>query len=282
MIESEEIATLPEPNLSFVRQTVLETVSESKQKLTPRELEKRLLQKVAVPRKTIKTAIKNLIDAQELIYSYHYGCSFLEKCFNKPIRISDRVVLKPPYICYRPEADQVVIDIHPGVSFGSGEHPSTRLAIRGIDHALSRSSFSPDQKELQALDIGTGSGVLAIVAAMLGMQRVLGIDIDPCARAEATKNVQLNQLAHRIEINDQKIENIGHSFSLITANLRYPTLKRLCAQLSEISSKGGVVVLSGLKTDEVFDLVDRFKASAFECQWENSEKDWIGLVFEKK
>ena len=264
-----------------IRQKVFETVSESNKKLTYGELEKRLSQKFAVHKKALKTAISELVADRQLIYTYNLGCSFLEKSFNKPTRISKRVVLKPPGMSYTPESDDVVIDIAQGASFGSGEHPTTRLAVGGIEAALSGKNNFVKTDHTRALDIGTGSGILAIAAVSLGITKALAIDIDPCSRSEAKKNIRLNNMDHRIQVLDRDIEQINEKFFLITANLRYPTLVRLCSHISEITEQPGRVVLSGIKTDEVTDILDTYTRNGFTCAWKAVEKEWVGMVFVK-
>ena len=279
MAASEETAKGMLTDIKAIRKKVFETVSESKRRLTPGELEKRLSQWLTTDKKAFKTAIRNLVEDRELVYTYNFGCSFLEKSFNKPTRISKRIVLKPPGALYRPLSDEVAIELQHGASFGSGEHPSTRLAVRGIEQALSIKEFNRERGNIHALDIGTGSGVLAIVAVMLGAKRAVGIDVDPCARAEAKENVKLNNLENRIEIQDRRVEKIYQKFSLITANLRFPTLKRLCSHITEVTEKGGSVIISGIKTGEVSDLLNIFTQKHFRCVWKEFEKDWAGLVF---
>ena len=283
MIESEEIAgkVAASIDLTRIRKAALNEVSESRKKLTPQELEKRLSHQLAAPKAAVKETIRHLVDERELTYTYHYGCSFLEKAFNRPVRISKRVVLKPPDAHYKSELDEVVVNIQPGAAFGSGEHPTTRLAIRGIEQALSCNEFLLDKKDLQALDIGTGSGVLAITAVLLGVKKVVGLDIEPCARTEALKNVQLNNLENRIEIHDRNVENIDRKFELITANLRYPTIKRLLSHIAKITETGGAFIVSGIKADEVSDLMRLGTQSSFKTVWKTYEKDWAGMVFER-
>jgi ribosomal protein L11 methyltransferase len=281
MIGSLQKAKKVPTDIKTIREAVLATVVESRKKLTPAELEKRLVQNLGTRKTAIKAAIRKLVDDRELIYSYHYGCSFLEQSFNKPTRISQRVVIKPPDTKYRPESDEAVIDIQPGVSFGSGEHPTTRLALRSLEQVLFDSEFHRGQKDLPALDIGTGSGVLAIAAAKLGVKRVVGVDVDPCSRAEAQQNVQLNNLESRIEIHAQQVETIDQKFGLITANLRYPTLKRLSPCIAQLSEIGAAFIVSGLKTDEESDLVRVYSQNRLRCVWKTYEKDWVGLVFER-
>lgn len=266
-------------DIKAIRKEVLEAVSESKRRLTPGELEKRLSQRFTTDKKAFQTAIRSLVEDRELVYTYNFGSTFLEKSFNKPTRISKRIVLKPPGALYRPLSDDVAIELQHGASFGSGEHPSTRLAARGVEQAFSKKEFFQERKNIHALDIGTGSGILAIVAVMLGAKRAVGIDVDSCARAEAKENVKLNKLEDRIEIKDQKVEKIYQKFSLITANLRFPTLKRLCPHITEVTEKGGAVIISGIKTGEVSDLLNIFTQKHFRCVWKEIEKDWVGLLF---
>jgi len=275
----EETVEKAPTNIRAIRQKVFETVSESKKKLTYGELEKRLSQKFAVHKKVLKRAISELVADRQLVYTYNFGCSFLEQSFNKPTRISKRVVLKPPGMRYTPKSDEVVIVIPQGASFGSGEHPTTRLAVRGIEAALSGKNCFVKTNHTRALDIGTGSGILAIAAVSLGVKNALGIDIDPCSRSEAGKNIILNNMEDQIQVLDRNIENINEKFSLITANLRYPTLKRLCSHISKITEKPGMVVVSGIKTDEVTDILNSYTRKGFRCSWEAVEKDWAGLVF---
>jgi len=264
-----------------IRQKVFETVSESNKKLTYGELEKRLSQKFSVPKKALKTAISDLVADRQLIYTYKFGCSFLEKSFNKPTRISKRVVLKPPDMCYTPKSNEVVINIAQGASFGSGQHPTTRLAVGGIEAALSGKNNFVKTDHTRVLDIGTGSGILAIAAVSLGVKKAWGIDIDPCSRSEAKKNISLNNMEDQIQILDRNIEDINENFSLITANLRYPTIKRLCFHISKITEKPGTVVVSGIKTDEVTDVLNSYTRKGFSCSWKAFEKEWAGMVFVK-
>jgi len=264
-----------------IRKEVLETVEGSWRRLTPADLEKTLLNRYDVDKRALKVTLKSLVADGDLAYTYQFGCSFLEKSFNKPTRISKRIVLKPPGMLYKPKSDDVVVELRQGASFGSGEHPTTRLSIRGIEKALSEMKIFRGKSDTRALDIGTGSGVLAIVAVALGAGEAVGIDIDPCAIAEAKENVKINNLENRIEICDQNVENIDQTFSLITANLRYPTLKRLCSVMAERLAEGGSTVVSGVKADEVSDLLDVFARQNFRCTWEALEKDWAGLLLTK-
>jgi len=276
-----KIAKKPNKDNGTLRRKVLAMVEESGSRLTPGELRKRLSGKIFADEKAIKTAVNDLVSSRELKYTYHLGCSFLEKSYEKPTRVSKRVVLKPPGMVYEPVSGDIVIDILKGASFGFGDHPTTRLAVQGIETALSENPGILEADNSRALDIGTGSGVLVIAAVLMGIKGAVGIDIDPCSRAEAQKNIQLNGLEHRIDILDTSVEDIKETYSLITANLRYPTLKQLCPHITKITQKKGAVVVSGIKSDEVEELLDTFSQNGFQCTWKAVEKGWVGLALSR-
>ena len=276
------VKTTQKPNKDDedIRRKVMAMVEESSSRLTPGELRKRLSVKINVDEKTLKTVISDLVFSRELTYTYQFGCSFLEKSYEKPMRVSKRVVLKPPGMVYEPASCDIVIDILKGVSFGFGDHPTTRLAIQGMEAALSVNHGILEADNSRALDIGTGSGILAITAVLIGIKRAVGIDIDSCARAEAQTNIRLNGLEQRIKILDTRVEDIKEAYALITANLRYPTLKQLCPHMTGIMQKNGAVVLSGINSEEVEDLLDIYGQNGFQCTWRAEEKGWAGLTFE--
>ncbi len=271
---------MPTDNNSIIK-AVLETVSSSREKITPIALEKITSAKYALGKKRVKSIIQGLIAKGELIYIYQYGSTFLEKSFNRPVRISKHIVIKPPENSFPSKPGDVVINLAQGASFGTGQHPTTRLAVKGIEYALRECDYFKGSKKTCLLDVGTGSGILVIAAVLLGIQKGIGLDFDHCAIAEARENIKINGLEHRIDICDRAFEKIDRVFSMITANLRYPTLKRLLPYMYETIHTKGLIVLSGIKTDEIKDLLDIYKEKNFLCRWKENEQDWVGVVLEK-
>jgi ribosomal protein L11 methyltransferase len=188
----------------------------------------------------------------------------------------------PPGHPYRCKPKDVLVQIKPGASFGIGRHPSTRLAIKGIEFVLLGDQAVDRRKDSFVLDIGTGSGVLILAAVLGGMGGGLGIDIDSCARVEATANVKINGLEDRIRISGQSLETLDQRFSMVLANLRYPSLKRLFARLTEVTDKKGTLILSGIRNGEVDDLLEIYTKTCFECLWTANELGWAGVVLQKK
>jgi len=262
-----------------VRNHALRIVADSTVRVTPPALEKTLIDTQGLTKKQVKAVIRDLVSDGELVYTYEFGSTFLEPSFNKPVRVSTHVVLKPPGHHYQPESEDIVIQIKPGAAFGDGRHPTSRLAIRGIEHALKDFKSQRPENQTSVLDIGVGSGVLVIAAVRMGIYKGLGIDIDPAARSEARENVLLNRLGDRIEISDQYLETIDGHFDLVTANLRYPTLKKICPCLRKNTNPNGIIVFSGIRSHELADLIKAYARKKFEVKWQDTEHDWVGVAF---
>jgi ribosomal protein L11 methyltransferase len=262
-----------------VRENVLRMVAGSTVRVTPPALEKTLIETHGLTKKQVKAVIRDLVSDGELVYTYEFGSTFLEPSFNKPVRVSTHVVLKPPGHNYQPEFEDVVIQIKPGAAFGDGRHPTSRLAIRGIEYVLKKIKSDRSGDQSRVLDIGTGSGILVITAVGMGIHRGIGIDIDPAARSEAKENVSINRFEDRIKISEQYLETIEGCFDLVTANLRYPTLKKICSCLRKITYPKGFIVFSGIRCHELKGLIKTYARKNFEVLWKDVELDWAGVVF---
>jgi len=264
-----------------VRNHALRIVAEATARVTPPALEKTLIESHGLNRKQVKAVIRDLVSDGELVYTYEFGSTFLELSFNKPVRVSIHVVLKPPGHHFEPESEDIVIEIKPGAAFGDGRHPTSQLAVRGIEYVLKQFNLDVTADHSRVLDIGTGSGILVLTAVRMGIHRGVGIDIDPPARSEARENVSLNRLKDRIEISDQYLESIEGPFNLVTANLRYPTLKKIGPYLRKITHPKGFLVLSGIRSHESADLIKAYDRNDFETLWQDETHDWAGVVFKR-
>ena len=123
-------------DLIAMHKHALGLVAGSTVRVTPPALEKALVETHGLTRNQVKAVIRDLVSDGELVYTYELGSTFLEPSFNKPVRVSTHVVLKPPGHHFQPEPGDFVIRIKPGAAFGDGRHPTTRLAIRGIEYVL--------------------------------------------------------------------------------------------------------------------------------------------------
>jgi ribosomal protein L11 methyltransferase len=262
-----------------LRERVLKFIAGRRQ--TPADILKALSHPPVFLKASVQEAIRELVAAGALVYTTEYGRSFLEPSFDRPVRVSERIVLSPPERDVPSKPGDIVVRLRPGAAFGVGRHPTTRLALRGIEFALSRDGAARRRAGSSVLDIGTGSGVLAIAAVRLGIENGLGLDIDPCAVVEAAQNVSLNGLADRIEISDRSLDRIDAIFSLVVANLRWPTLERLAATLAVLTRPGGALVVSGVQHAEQAAVVAAYGRQRFECVWSVAEDRWVGLVLNK-
>lgn len=264
--------------IETIKRAIMRCVSQSRHRMTRPDIERELRKQLSAGRKEIGMALKLLLAENELKYTSPDGHSFIEISRDKAIRVTDRIVLKPPDISFEASEKDVVIDLAFGASFGSGAHPTTRLALAGIEYALCEKKFLTDHPRSSALDIGTGSGVLAIAAVKMGIAHAVGIDIDPCARAEASENVKLNGLSGKITIEDRGIYAISRKFSMILANLRLPTLKYMFPKISELVKPNGIIVISGIYTSEIPDS-DSLYTNRFVREWKNDASGWSALIY---
>lgn len=260
-----------------LRERILETVAVSGEPLTFGKLAKIFV----IERKILKKAVEDLIAAGELTYTYRHGCSFIEKSFAKPVRVSERIVLVPHGLSFTGDPGDVVIRLRHGISFGSGDHPTTRLSLRGIEQAFHEAGRLINKSNRMALDIGTGSGVLAIACLLFGIKKAVGIDTDSCAIKEAEENAEINGLGKRIEVSGLPVAEIEGEFSIVTANLRYPTLISLYPLMIDLTVKDSILVVSGVKASEADELSGVYSAKHFRLLWEAKEKGWAGFVFQR-
>jgi ribosomal protein L11 methyltransferase len=233
---------------------------------------------LTLPSEQAKANLRALVAAGELVYVFEHGRNFLEPSFDRPVRVSDRIVLAPPGRTFQPSPADVVIRILPGAAFGAGRHPTTRLALKGIDFILGLHGRSLVRGGSRVFDIGTGSGVLVMAAVLLGIETGLAVDIDPCAVAEAKANVGLNGLSERIVVANRTPETIEGRYQLVTANLRTPTLAWLAPYIAVHVDPRGALVISGIRTEECDELLGELEKHFFNAVWRDEEQEWVGLV----
>ena len=264
-----------------IEKAILENVAASPARLTPRQLEKTISTTYGLDKTRTRELLKDLVAKGELEYIYEFGSTCLVPSFNKPVRISDHVVVAPPGHRFQPAPDDVVIRIQPGAAFGGGRHATTRLSVRAVEYVLKKVRPNWLSTDCSVLDIGTGSGILAIAAICLGIKKGLGVDIDPCSIAEAAENRDLNHLQDRLVISDRRIEAVDASYSLVIANLRYPSLRQLFPQMIRLTDSSGWLVLSGFRVHEMRDLEALYTGRHFEAVWTADEQDWAAIALSK-
>jgi len=195
------------------------------------------------------------------------------KSFFQPISITDRLVIKPPWREYHARAGEVVIELDPGMAFGTGTHPSTRMCLRVIDECV------PELKPgARMLDVGTGSGILAITAAKLGLIDIIGTDIDYTAIRCAKKNSARNGVSDRINFTTDPLRRVTDSFELVVANILPHILIDLRDALVEHTASAGRVVLAGILTEKAPAVQEAF-SQKLNFMRKLEEDEWCCLIF---
>lgn len=263
-----------------VQQIVAEQFLGSTLRLTPRDLVKRVRkQHPGLPTIQIRSAIKNLVQQGILIYSHRFSSTQLEINFQRCVGVTSRIVLCPETADPASFHSKVVIRLRRGEAFGLGDHPTTRLALRGMEIAVDRLAVMFKPEEIRALDIGTGSGVLALAAAKLGVGQVCALDHDAVARYEARANVALNGLAADIQVASAPLEEMqAKTFTLIMANLRPPTLRVLFRQMARVARPPSMWVLSGFRSAEGNSLSDFLEKKGASILWREKMKGWAAIL----
>jgi len=269
---------LPQETLETL---ITEAVDSSARKWTQIALENAICSGKKVGRRHVRAAVKELINLGRIGYVYELGSTYLARSLNKPMHLSHRLVLVPCNLTYQKTQEEAVLRLQPGVSFGDGRHPTTRIAAKGIEYAIRQLVPHNATESTAVLDIGTGTGVLLIAAVLLGAQKGIGVDIDDCAVYEARQNVALNQLSDRITIRNEPVEAIDAAFPIISANLRLPTLMTLCSWIRAHLATGGLVVLSGIRSNERQRLLGRYGQVGFGPVWSSEESTWAGVVLKR-
>jgi ribosomal protein L11 methyltransferase len=180
----------------------------------------------------------------------------------KPVRIGRRLVIKPSWEEFTPRPGDLVIEIDPGMAFGTGTHHTTRLCLETLeDLADGVAEFSGTTPPLSSLlDVGTGSGVLAMAAALLLPARVHGIDIDAGAVTVAAGNIDANGLDGRITVDDTPLQQLAGPYDVVLANIIAEELVNLSDGLCRVTAPGGILVLSGILAERLSLVTERFTA----------------------
>ena len=190
----------------------------------------------------------------------------------KPVDIGNRFTVLPPW--EEKKKDRINLVIDPAMAFGTGHHETTRSCL------LLMQKYEGQSGMANFLDLGTGSGILAIAASKLGYQQVIGIDTDPLAVDAAQKNIRINDV-HNIVIMEGTISDLKEKYDVIAANLISGVLVQLAQQLAACMNPGGIAFLSGIllgQEQEVIDAMDRAGLTLTEKYRDNK---WVSLVVER-
>jgi ribosomal protein L11 methyltransferase len=189
------------------------------------------------------------------------------------LRVARRLVIRPTWLDHRPAPGDVVIDLDPGMAFGTGLHPTTRLCLAATEAVADRALMAG----ARVLDVGCGSGILSIAAARLGAASVLGVDIDPIAIEATSANAATNGLRETIVAREGSLPSGAPPHDVVLANLIASVLVTLAAPLRDELRPGGVLVASGIFVDREAEVRGALEAAGFQVGERTAEGDWVAL-----
>jgi len=197
------------------------------------------------------------------------------KQFYKPFRVGNRLIIKPTWEEYEPQSHDLVIELDPGMAFGTGTHETTSMCMELIEKYV--------YAGMRVMDVGTGSGLLAIAAARLGADKVLAIDCDPIAVEVAKENVILNGVKDqvRVVVGDLLPDN-GRDYDLIVANIVADTICNMLDKLPGRLASGGVFICSGIIRERERDVMRAAGAVGYAVEERQVKGEWVALCLRQE
>lgn len=188
--------------------------------------------------------------------------------------MTEHLTIIPDWADYTPREDERIIRIEPGLAFGTGDHPTTRLAIQAMAQYL-----TPDST---VFDVGTGSGIIALSAGALGARSVTAFDLDETATMNARNHVAMNQLESVVAVQTNNLlEGVTETVSLIVANIITPILLRLLDDAYRCLEPKGVFIMSGIQEGEEQELITAARTIGFVNISTTSETGWACIICHK-
>jgi len=206
------------------------------------------------------------------------------KQFFKPVAVTERLVIKPTWEEYEPKEDELIIELDPGMAFGTGTHPTTSLCLKALESAI-------DGGE-RIIDVGTGSGVLAIGAMKLGADKVLALDLDPVAVKCAKENIELNGYENEVEVRlsdllgvlresegeQRQADGVKPPVDLVVANILAEIILLFIADVMDVLKPGGLYIASGIFKNKEEAVEAGLLAAGFEIVDVLRQEDWVAFV----
>jgi len=195
------------------------------------------------------------------------------KAYFPVMRVGRRLVIRPTWRRHHRAPDDVVLALDPGMAFGTGLHPTTRLCLAGVEDLADRGVLAG----ARVLDVGCGSGILAIAALKLGAANALGLDTDPIAIEATIANARRNALVRRLRAREGSLPSGEGPFDVVLANLIAGLLVPLAAGLRDEVRPGGHLLASGIFVDREGDVRAAFEAAGLQVTNRTAEGDWVAL-----
>ncbi|MBN6205994.1 50S ribosomal protein L11 methyltransferase [Ralstonia pickettii] len=197
------------------------------------------------------------------------------KKYYKPLQISERITIKPTWETYQPvRNDEIIIELDPGMAFGTGTHPTTMLSIQALEKYCHNGDV--------ILDVGCGSGVLSIAAAKLGAEKVYAYDLDDVAVKSSKMNIAQNQLSDKIEVKQNNLlQSIKREADIIVSNILAEIIVRFVDDAWKNLRNEGIFITSGIIENKKQLVIDEMKKHGFDIIEVNELEEWISIIARK-
>ena len=188
------------------------------------------------------------------------------------VNITDKIVIKPSWDKYEPSDNEIVVEIDPGLAFGTGTHETTSLCVEFLE------KYSQDKKKL--LDIGCDSGILMLIGKKLGVEKVVGIDIDEKVNDVVLENFSKNGINDNFQvIIGNLVDDVSEKYDLVVSNILVDVLEKLLEDIEKILEKGATVIFSGILNEKEEAFVKKAKNYNLKQIDRREKNNWVSLVF---
>lgn len=188
------------------------------------------------------------------------------KKYYKPTKIGNKVVVKPIWEKYNLNSDEIVVELDPGMAFGTGTHETTKMCVIALEKNVKTESV--------VFDIGTGSGILAIIASKLGAKQVVAVDLDPVAVESAKNNVSCNNINNIEVLNGNLLDVVKGKADVVVANILAEIIISFVDDVKNFINPNGIFICSGIIHDKKQDVIDKLVSSGFEIVETNIDGEW--------
>ena len=196
------------------------------------------------------------------------------KKYYKPLRIGKKIIIKPSWEVYEEKEDDIVIDLDPGMAFGTGTHETTYMCIEALESFIRVGDL--------VYDIGCGSGILSVVAAKLGAEKVVGIDIDPVCIDVSKENIRLNSIDDKVQVyKGDLFEFVDDKADLIVSNIIAETIIDMVKELHIYLKNDGTFIASGIILSKVESVEDALTRSGFKILNTKTLGEWACIIAQK-
>jgi len=192
------------------------------------------------------------------------------KKYYKPIKVGEKIVIKPIWEKYIKNAGEIIVELDPGMAFGTGSHETTRMCIKALERHVDANST--------VFDIGTGSGILAIAAAKLGAKKTIGVDLDPVAVDSAKQNVSYNDITNIEILYGDLLEVVKGKADIVVANIMADIIMFLTDQVKSVIVPGGYFISSGIILSKQDEVINKLTQCGFKVEEINIEGEWVCIV----